>query len=565
MPPVLSDSRRQTGAGRLLDTPGAALEVAVPEALAPRLEAAWRGAVQDLCADIGWPESTLAVRVFSGGLSLALAAPVDSLYTATEINEAAVRLAWAAVADEPRPEVDVEALRALAGRERDPALVALVDAAAAHGVSCLWDDEAVTLGLGAGGRTFPADALPTPAAVPWHDLCDVPVALVTGTNGKSTTVRMLAAMATAAGHTPGVSTTDYVAVGGETIEAGDFSGPMGARAALRDRRATAGVLEVARGGLLRRGVPVGRVSVAAVTNVASDHLGEYGVETVEALAEAKFVVARALGAGGRLVLSADDPASAREADRQAAALAARDVGMCWCSLDPTDARLEGAAMATSVVDGQIALRRRGGPWHALASIADVPSTSGGAARHNVRNALTAALAGAALGLPDEALAEGLRCFRGDSADNPGRANRTDVHGATVVVDFAHNAHGVEALVHYAAHLPAERRLILLSTAGDRSDEDMREIARAAQPFCADRTLATDLPGYRRGRAPGVVPDLLLSEAIALGAPADSVEAFVDPPAAVRAALAWARPGDVLLLVVLSHRAEVEALIRDAAS
>ncbi len=109
-----------------------------------------------------------------------------------------------------------------------------------------------------------------------------------------------------AGHTPGVSSTDYVAVGNEILEAGDFSGPMGARAALRDKRATIGLLEVARGGLLRRGVPLSVADVACVTNVAADHLGEFGVHTVEALAEAKLVVAKALTPGGRLVLSADD-------------------------------------------------------------------------------------------------------------------------------------------------------------------------------------------------------------------------------------------------------------------
>ena len=571
MPLVITESRRQTGAGRLLDTPGAALEVAVAPADAPAFEAAWRRAARALCTAVGWHDARLAARSFGGGLSLAVAAPVDGLYAAVALNEDACALARANLSgDDPDAtsfDAAVARVRAVIDRDRDDRLVALVAAAAAHGVACLWDDEALTLGLGAGSTTWPADALPEPADVPWDAIHDVPVALVTGTNGKSTTVRMIAAMATAAGHTPGVSTTDYVAVGADVIETGDFSGPMGARAALRDRRATAGILEVARGGLLRRGVPVPRVAVACVTNVAADHLGEFGVETVEALAEVKFVVAKALVPGGHLVVNADDALSMAEVDRQAP----WDAALCGTGLDPDAPFLAATELSASVVDGQFALRRlrkdinpwQAGAWTALLPVSEAPSALGGTALHNVRNALTAVAAAAALGLPDAAIVAGLRAFRGDARDNPGRGNHSLVRGATVVVDYAHNAHGTAALVDYARTLPAARRLVLVSCAGDRSDADVRALAAAARAFCADRTLAADLPGYLRGRAPGETPALLVAESLALGAPPGSAEAFEDPPAAARAALAWARPGDVLLLFVLSHRDEVAALVQEA--
>jgi cyanophycin synthetase len=565
MPAQIRDSRRQTGAGRLLDGPGAALEADISEDLAAAAAAAWQQRVRALSAAVGWPEPETAVRPFPGGLSLGVSAPLDGLNAATVLNEAAWETAWAEASGEPAPSLDdaVDLVRAALDRDLDPALVALEGAARAHGVSLLWDDELVTLGLGAGSRTWPADALPAPEDVDWGAVSDLPVAVVTGTNGKSTTVRMLAAMATAAGLVPGVSTTDYVAVGGETLETGDFSGPMGARAALRDRRATVGILEVARGGLLRRGVPVSRASVACVTNVAADHLGEYGVETVEALAEAKFVVAKALSPGGLLVLSADDARSCAEADRQAGALAARGVAVCWAGLDPDHPRLAGAEVAASVVDGQIAVRRGDGAWTPLVPVAEAPATMGGAALHNVRNAVSAVATGAALRLPDDALAAGLRAFRGDATDNPGRANVALVNGATVVVDYAHNVHGLAALVHFAGHLPARRRLILLSSAGDRPDSDVREMVRVARTFAPDRTLAADLPDYLRGRAPREVSALIEAASVAEGAGPDAVATFPDPAAAARDALAWARPGDVLLLVVLSHRAEVAALVEAA--
>ncbi|HEX8298161.1 MAG TPA: Mur ligase family protein [Rubricoccaceae bacterium] len=563
MPLQITESRRQTGAGRLLDSPGAALEVSV-SGDRQAFEAAWREHALRLASAAGLPAPTVASRPFSAGLSLAVSAPEDALYAAAELNEAAARLAHADVTGEPAGETVAEAadrVRSIADRDRDPALVALLRAAEAHGVSALWDDDAVTLGLGTGSHTWHARSLPPPDAVAWDTLGDVPVALVTGTNGKSTTVRMLAAMATAAGHTPGVSTTDYVAVGSDVVETGDFSGPMGARAALRDRRATLGILEVARGGLLRRGVPVARARVACITNVAADHLGEFGVETVEELAEAKFVVTRALTAGTTLVLTADDPATVAEATRQADSLRARGVDVAWVALDASMIPQASVGGVAAVVDGHVALRRSGGAWAPLVSVAKMPCAMGGAAAHNVRNALSAVATGAALGLTDEALADGLRAFRGDATDNPGRANVWSVRGVTVVVDYAHNAHGLSALMAFAGQLPAQRRLVLLSCAGDRPNADIEALATTALPLGADRYLVADLPDYLRGRTPGEVPAVLGRALVEAGVDPDAVEAFADPAAAARAALAWATPGDVLLLVALSHRDEIAALLK----
>ncbi len=222
-------------------------------------------------------------------------------------------------------------------------------------------------------------------------------------------------------------------------------------------------------------------------------------------------------------------------------------------------------MAASVVDGDIVIRCNNGPWERLIPVTEMPAALGGAARHNVSNALSAAATAAALGLPTAAIAAGLRSFRGDATDNPGRANVSQVRGATVVVDYAHNAHGVAALVAFAAHLPARRRLILISSAGDRPDSDVAELARAARALNADRTLVADLPEYLRGRTPGEVAEVLARASVAAGADPASVETFANPVLAARAALAWAMAGDVLLLIVLSDRAEVAALVAAGAA
>lgn len=558
---TIHDSRRQTGPGRLLDGTGAALEVHLDIDVRDAAERGWTREVRALTDAVGWTDAPLAARRFSGGLSLAVGAPEDALYAATELNEAAVARAAARHEAEPFT-TTVDRLRALIADEADPALVALLRAAEAHGLPCLWDDEAVTLGLGCGGQSFPLDVLPAPDAVGWDTLHAVPTALVTGTNGKSTTVRLLAAMARAAGHTAGVSTTDSVSVGDETLDTGDFSGPMGARTALRDRRATLGVLEAARGGLLRRGVPFVGATAAAVTNVAADHLGDYGVETVAQLAEVKFVVAQALQAGGVLVLTAGDEISTREADRQAHALRARGVVTAWAALVPGHPRLASGGPGASVVDGHVAVRLAGVPWRRLCAVEAVPCTLGGTARHNVRNALTAVALGQALGLPDEALEAGLLRF--SDRDNPGRINRFRLpNGARVVVDYAHNAHGVAAVVEALAAWPAGRRALMMSAGGDRSDADLTAMVRAALPFHADRYLLTDLPGYLRGRAPGDAPSVFARALQADGVPENACALFPDPPRAVRVALDGIAPDALALLFVLSHRDEVFGMLREA--
>ena len=558
------DSRRQTGVGRLLDGLGAAMEVHLPEAEQADAERLWRKHVLELAGAVGWSDLQIVARPFPGGLSLALSSPLDALYGATEINEAAWAAADAERAGRPLPDRDaaLERIRQEIDDEHDPRLLALLEAARSRGVPAIWDDETMTLGYGARSRSWAPGALPHPEDVAWNALGEIPLALVTGTNGKSTTVRILAGMAHASGYTAGVSTTDYIAVGDEILDTGDYSGPMGARATLADQRVTMGVLEVARGGLLRRGLPVPVATAAAVTNVAADHLGEYGVMNVEALAETKFLLAKALPAGGTLVCPADEPTATAEAQRLAPALLERGVRIVWTAFDPRD--VEHQREAASVVDGHLA-HRRAGEWVPICPVAEVPGTWDGTAEHVVRNALTASALGHALGLSDDELAAGLRAFKGDPEDNPGRANRFMVNGATVVVDYAHNAHGLRALVQMARHWPANRRLILASTAGDRSDADLNAMADALAAFEADRYLLCDTPGYLRGRQPGEVPRIIEAALVNRGVAAEACMCLPDPMASAREALAWAEDGDVVLLPTMSQRDAVTTFVKRRAT
>jgi UDP-N-acetylmuramyl tripeptide synthase len=547
------DSRRLTGPGLVLDRPGAVIDLEVDPTRRDAAIGAWRDAVARLLAAVGWSGETVRTRRFGSGVSLAFTAPPDALYAATDLNDCAWAATEAGLAGRvpPADDAEVERLRQAIAAERNPALLALREAARARGVTFLHGEELVSVGSGRGVRVWPEHRLPPPSAVDWAAVFDVPTALVTGSNGKTTVVRLLAAMATSTGRVAGLTSTDAVRVADRTVGEGDYSGPEGARLVLRERDVDVAVLETARGGLLRRGLAVTRADVAVVTNVADDHLGEFGVETLEALADTKLLVARAIGAGGRLVLNADDPVLS-------AAAARLEVPVAWFSLDPARARAPDAAGA--VVEGDAIVLREGGRRETIAPVRDVPLAMGGAARHNVANALAAVAAAGKIGVPAEAVRETLRRFGRDPADNPGRANLLEAGGIRILVDYAHNPHGMRALAAAAASIPAQRRLVLLGQAGDRSDTAIRELAGAALALRPDRVIVKEMERYLRGRAPGEVPGILAAEFRRLGLSAEQVTPGGPEPAAVREALAWARPGDLLVLALHQDRAAVIALI-----
>ena len=272
------DSRRLTGPGLLLDQPGAALEIQLDDPARERAISAWRIAARRMLDAVGWAGERLAVRTFAGGASLALSAPPDALYAATDLNEWAWESALAEVQGASSRDFDVAAarLRETIALERNPALLALRAAARERGLNFLSDADFASAGSGAGSVSWAIASLPAPSAVDWSRVHDVPFVLVTGSNGKTTVVRLLAEMVEASGRVAGVTSTDDVRVSGRTLDSGDYSGPGGARLLLRRPEVETAILETARGGLLRRGLEVERADVAVITNIADDHLGEFG-------------------------------------------------------------------------------------------------------------------------------------------------------------------------------------------------------------------------------------------------------------------------------------------------
>jgi cyanophycin synthetase len=551
------EARRLTGPHLLGDWTGAGLDVDLG-ADGPERLAEWRRQARRLLDAVGWEDQRIAAREFTGGANLAISAPLDVLYAATDVAEAAWAAATQVLAGESPDPAAVERLAERIARERNPRLLALAAAAESRGVTFLHDDDGVSIGSGTGCMLFD-EALPSPATVDWSAAYDIPVALVTGSNGKTTTVRLAAAMAAAAGHVAGFTSTDGVVVGGEIVERTDFAGPMGARMVLRDRRVTLAVLETARGGILRRGLAVRRADAVAVTNIAEDHFGDFGVASLDDLAAAKLVTTRIIPDDGAVILNADDPTLAAHG-----ASLGRDV--TWFSLDPAAAPVRAALAAGRpaylLQDDVLVIAREAGRVE-LVDVDELPAAAGGAARYNVANALAASAVAGALrardgspAIPVDAVRSALRRFGATPADNAGRGNLFELGGVRIVVDYAHNPHGLAALTQLAGTIPAERRLIVLGQAGDRTDDAIRGLARAAWELRPDRILLKELDAYRRGRPAGQVREILADELARLGVPLERVEHVQSEVEAARRALSWARPGDLLLLLCHEDRAGV---------
>src|SRR5512138_1481945 len=380
-----------------------------------------------------------------------------------------------------------------------------------------------------------------PPGTPSH----VPVAAVTGTNGKTTTARMLSHVTKMAGYTPGLTTTDGVYIDGRRTVQGDMTGPVSARMVLADPQIDMAILETARGGLLRAGMGVPEVNVGAVLNVQSDHLGLKGIETLEQLAEVKRVVVEV--ARDCAVLNADDPLVLKMSGYTEAK------SLCYVTVNPQHTlvrehiRAGGRACALEAgVNGQmITLYDRGGHiplvWTHL-----IPATLEGRALHNVQNAMFAAAMAFSMGLKLEDIRHGLRTFDTTFFQAPGRMNVFNEHPFKVVFDYGHNPAAVEAMCELVKRLDvAGRRLCVLSVPGDRRDEDLRAIAAAVAGRFDHYICRRD--DDLRNRAPDEVPRIQSAALQACGVPASAISVIPDEQEAIDAALTMGQPGDLLLI------------------
>lgn len=552
MPMRCLDSRRLTGPNLLWERPGAVIDVVFEDDDPEEAIEAWGAQVQRMLDAVGWGDERTCVRRFKDGASMAISAPVDALYTATDINDWAFDAAYYMLGGRAEPDVDRDAQKFLDAirEESSPGVAALRDAATAKDIPVLIDADEISVGLGRYSRTWPLDAIPDADDIPWSELKSIPVGMITGTNGKTTSVRLAASIARAAGYTVGLSSTDWISAGEKVLDAGDYSGPGGARTVLRNREVDLAVLETARGGMLRRGLAVDRADAVLITNVASDHLGEFGVHNVDELADVKWMVTRVLGIDSTLVLNADDD---RLVDRAKGA----PFNITWFSPDPAHPLLSehvaGGGTICCVDDGTITVTH-GNVSHSLVDIDKVPVTFMGAARHNVYNVLGVVGLALGLGISLDHICIGICAL--DPNDNPGRCNIYNINGAKFIVDFAHNPHGMAAFVDMAAAIPANRRTLLIGQAGDRSDKDIRDLAVTACKSEWDRVVIKEMDDYARGRDRGETADILYNEFSAQGIPPEHIDREQHELEAVQNLVESTRPGELVALLIHERRRAV---------
>jgi cyanophycin synthetase len=383
----------------------------------------------------------------------------------------------------------------------------------------------------------------------------VPVIQVTGTNGKTTTTRLIAHLGTTAGERVAYSSTDGVYLNGRRVLEGDYSGFGGAATALAQRPDLA-VLETARGGILLRGIGVLHNDVAVVTNVSADHLGLNGITTVDQLAEVKGTITRITRPEGWAVLNADDP--------RVLAMRRIAAGRPWLfSVDPRhpalrDALAEGGR-AMTVLDGTM-VWIEGHTVRPLVDLERVPVTLAGISSIYTQNALAAAAAGLAAGLRPRDVARGLRTFVPDPRRNPGRSNLFVLDRRIVVLDYAHNEAGMDGLVEILQGLrrPGGEIRLAICTAGDRTDRILEGFALRAA-LGADHLAIAELLRYLRGRSREDIVERLRRGAARAGK--REVPVHPDEIRALRAMLDASAPGDVVAVTALGQRPQLFRWLR----
>jgi cyanophycin synthetase len=373
----------------------------------------------------------------------------------------------------------------------------------------------------------------------------IPIAAVTGTNGKTTTARMLAHIQKLAGHTVGLTSTDGVYIDGHRTVPGDMTGPVATHMVLSDPNVDVAVLEIARGGLLRAGMGVRHCDVGAVLNVKSDHLGLRGVGTLDDLAKVKRIVVEV--ARETAILNADDPLCLKMADYTSAK------NLCYVTMDPTHELVgehiraggRGVVLESGIKGQMITIYDHGAHipllWTHL-----IPATLEGRAIHNVQNAMFAAAMAFSMGLKLEDIRHGLRTFDTTFFQAPGRMNIFDEHPFKVILDYGHNPAAVEAMCQLVERLEVTgRRIVVLAAPGDRRDEDIADIGRIAAGHFDRYILRRD--DQLRGRQPDEVPHLLRDALLSARVPAEQILVIPDEQMATDTALREAQPGDLLLI------------------
>lgn len=383
----------------------------------------------------------------------------------------------------------------------------------------------------------------------------IPIVAITGTNGKTTTARMLAHILKMAGRKVGLTTTDGMYIDGKRILEGDLTGPWSSRMVLKDPTVDFAVLETARGGMLRAGLGFDCCDIGVITNVSEDHLGVHGIETLEDLAYVKSLVVEVVRRDGYSILNAEDPCLVPLAERAGGQV-------CYFSLDP-----DNEVFKQHIGKGGIGVTRRDssliierGPQDLpVLNVDSIPATFKGRAVFNVANAMVAALAAHLSGVSANDIRTGLETFDTGYYLSPGRLNIEQIGDFHVLLDYAHNVAAYRNIAGFIQQLNVDRRIGVIAGPGDRRDVDLEMIGHIAGG-AFDRLIIKE-DDDRRGRATGATAELIRRGALSAGLAAEAVEVVVDEPDAVGQALRQARKGDLVVITADNIKRTFEQIVK----
>lgn len=437
------------------------------------------------------------------GYAISIELPVDILYTGCSLLELAV--------DTPNLSVAEYDLRMIAlleewTQEQNHPWRTLRQWAIDNGVPIVDDEDGLTLGMGRFSQTWPLRELPNIEDLQPENYKRIPCVYITGTNGKTTTTRMLSSIVQAQGALSGqytcvgMTSTDGVVIDGIMVNQGDWTGPGAARQVLRHPTVDFAILETARGGLMRRGLVIENIDAAVVTNVSDDHLGTWGLYTIKDMARAKLTVAFGVQPTGTLILNADYP----------------DLLNTWQEMQTQYTHLPQKTMLFSIEkqegvdiflrDGWIVHKTQG----QIVSVDGIPLTFHGLATHNIENAMAAIGLAMVVGISIPAIQQGLQRVIPNATTSKGRSNWLQYRGGDIIVDFAHNPDGVRKLAKMCAQWKAQRKIVVLGQAGDRDDQQLRDMAIASLVMQPDLVLLKELPKHAYDKDPHEIVAILRS-------------------------------------------------------
>lgn len=411
----------------------------------------------------------------------------------------------------------------------------------------------VNAGPGFRMHTHPTEGHPRDVARPVLELLfpdntpsRIPIVAVTGTNGKTTTCRMIAHILKMSGRRVGLTTTDGIYIDGTQILKGDMSGPQSAQMVLQNPTVDHAVLETARGGILRSGLGFDRCDISVVTNVAADHLGLGGVDSVEELAKVKAIVPAATHRNGFSVLNADDPWCVKMTSRARGEIV-------YFTMDENNStvrehlRARGMAVMLREYRGaEMIFLAEGKRETAVLDVRHIPATFEGRARVNIKNALAAVAVAYASNINLEAIRTGLRTFSTSFYQTPGRLNLLEIGGYRVIMDYCHNVAGMVELADFVRRMMPSNAVAMLAMPGDRRNEDIAEFGAVAATVFNEVVIRED--AYLRGRPPGEVAGLLRDALIKGGVRDENISIVPDEQEAARAVLDLAKPDDLIIML-----------------